>query len=276
MSRFGLDDAMADRLLAGSVAPEDAPPGYAALAAAIQAARQPATADEQAAPPAVIAAIAATIRANPMGVPDIARRQRLRGRFATKVAAATSVFVLAGTGAAAAAGALPPGIQRTVADAADHIGVSIPKPNQGHTPGNGHAAVNTLTPQSPELYGLCQAFGAPTSTTSHRGKDESVAYQRLVTLAHGQTVSDYCKPILAQGPNGSANSNFSPSHPTPAPHSPPSNQPDHQSTGAPGTPSGNGPVAGHGNAPNGTANGHDTDHSDGSGSGHGAGATHSP
>ena len=59
-----LDLDTADRLLAGTVAPEDAPPGYANVARLLESAAAEATADELARETEVVAMVAAAVRSS--------------------------------------------------------------------------------------------------------------------------------------------------------------------------------------------------------------------
>jgi hypothetical protein len=102
-----LDDSTADRILAGKVCPDDAPPGYAGLAVIAEDLTQPAMATELAGETVVVEAMRAVSTPHK---PKIAKRRKavLAKRLTAKIAA----VALAGTfglgwAAAAAAGALP-------------------------------------------------------------------------------------------------------------------------------------------------------------------------
>jgi hypothetical protein len=96
-----LDDDTAERLLDGRVDPEDAPPGYAEVAALLRAATAPAEPDELAGQPAAMAAFRAA-----GGRPARRRRRRV---LVAAVAIAGALFA---GGAAAATGALPAAAER--------------------------------------------------------------------------------------------------------------------------------------------------------------------
>src|SRR5438046_2082912 len=101
-----IDVGTADRLLAGRVDPDDAPPGYARLASILQAAAAPAT--EGPADPASMAALAAAVRANPRPPTTAPRRNPVPTKLlSARVALAAGALVLGSTAAAAATGNLP-------------------------------------------------------------------------------------------------------------------------------------------------------------------------
>ena len=64
MRPLPLDTNTADRLLAGAIGPEDAPPGYAELAKLLQAASAEPTAEELAREAEVVAMVAAAARSS--------------------------------------------------------------------------------------------------------------------------------------------------------------------------------------------------------------------
>jgi hypothetical protein len=102
-----LDDSTADRILAGKVSPDDAPAGYAGLAALAGDLTIPAMATELAAETGVVEAMRA---ASAPDKPKIANRRTavLAKRFTAKIAAIALVGTFGlGWAAAAAAGALP-------------------------------------------------------------------------------------------------------------------------------------------------------------------------
>jgi translation initiation factor IF-2 len=117
-----LDQDTADRLLAGAVAPEDAPPGYAGVARLLDAAaRAEPTAAEAAGEPEMVATMARVVRSSRTGSPPPRRR------FTRRTVAAGLVFAgLAGTAGLASAGALPGAIQDFASGALDKVGITVP------------------------------------------------------------------------------------------------------------------------------------------------------
>jgi hypothetical protein len=123
-----LDDWTADRLLAGMVDPDDAPPGYTGLARALGQARGPVEAGDLAGRELIVAAVTAAVAdASPPTISTLPRRKSMLAKmFGTKLAAATLTTALLATGAAAATGSLPGPVQDAVSDVADRVGVTLP------------------------------------------------------------------------------------------------------------------------------------------------------
>ncbi|MDQ3945065.1 MAG: hypothetical protein M3357_07955 [Actinomycetota bacterium] len=124
-----LDDWTADRLLAGMVDPDDAPPGYAGLARALGQARGPVEAGELSGRELIVAAVTAAVAdvSPPTTVSTSPRRKSMFTRlFGTKLAAATLTTALLATGAAAATGSLPGPVRDAVSGVADVVGVTLP------------------------------------------------------------------------------------------------------------------------------------------------------
>jgi hypothetical protein len=134
-----LDDDTADRLLAGAVHPDDAPPGYEAVAGLLLAARAPASPDELSGEEEAVAAVARTVRARRAdGFRPATGRSAVRSRFArTKVTALVAAATLLATGGLATAGALPDAAQGIVSDALAKVGITVPA---GHPDGVEHPA----------------------------------------------------------------------------------------------------------------------------------------
>lgn len=121
------DSSTADRLLAGQIGPDDAPPGYRKVARLLGEAAggfsEPAVgADET----ALLGAMAAAIQAAPVPHTIPGRKPMLRKLLAAKTVAVASVLALSASGAAAATGNLPDAAQDKVAKAAEHVGLNLP------------------------------------------------------------------------------------------------------------------------------------------------------
>lgn len=215
-----LDDDSLDRLLSGQIAPDDAPPGLAPVAALFRAASGPASPDELADEVGGVAAGVEVIRASlPPALkprpsrsrrPSLARRRRrspsLPKVLSAKVAALTAIaFLGAGTAAAAATGHFPvPKIHPAPHSPTGPIPASHPRPatTTAATPGRAvspdtHAKASG---HHPHHHGAAPASTPTTSTT---------APGRAVGAGHGE------------GEDGAADSGVPPvvhSHPTPSPH----------------------------------------------------------
>jgi hypothetical protein len=117
-----LDDWTTDRLLAGMVDPDDAPPGYAGLARVLAQTHGPVEAGDLAGRERIVAAVAAAVAdaSLPTTLSTPLRRRPMISRLlGTKLAAATLTTALLATGAAAATGSLPAPAQDLVTDVVD-------------------------------------------------------------------------------------------------------------------------------------------------------------
>ena len=125
-NRHTLDEDSATRMLQGIVHPDDAPPGYAPVAALLASATHLGTVDEASGSTTVSAMVEAIRDAAP--TPQAQRRRSMVGKlFAGKAALAVIATVaLTASGAAAATGSLPDPVQDAVAGAVSHVGVDIP------------------------------------------------------------------------------------------------------------------------------------------------------
>src|SRR6187200_2968415 len=125
-----LDLDTADRLLAGTVAPEDAPPGYANVARLLESAAAEPTADELAREAEVVTLVAAAVRSSP-SIRSLSPRMSMP--FALSRPRITAAFVavtLACTAGLASAGSLPSAAQDIASAMLAKVGISVPGPNE--------------------------------------------------------------------------------------------------------------------------------------------------
>lgn len=257
MRRYPIDDHTAERLLAGAVEPDDAPPGYAKVSSLIQAAKMPVIAGELDRRDSDISAIAAVVAAAATA-PDTAEGTRMISkRLGMKaLAIAIPALALTATGAAAATGNLPAPAQSAVHGALADVGLSVP--NSGNTGTHAANNANAVGPDAtgPAKFGLCRAYLA----NKGRMSTNSVAFRNLEKAAAGSTsVASYCTGVTPgngtasdSAVNGAADSNGTSSsvstgkpsttpgsnHPsTSTPEGPPSSTPgsDHPSGSTPGS-----------------------------------------
>ena len=126
MQPLPLDSDTADRLLAGRVAFEDAPPGYGRVVQLLEAAAEPST---EVLELEHVAAIAAVVRSS--AIPAASSRRSLmpftlsRPRLATAVLAAA----FAATAGLASAGSLPGAAQEVASAMLEKIGITVPGTN---------------------------------------------------------------------------------------------------------------------------------------------------
>ena len=196
MQRMSLDLDTADRLLAGRVAPEDAPPGYARLCSLL--APEP-PANDVVADADFVAMLAATVRSSP----TMERRPRRSIMPRIKLAAALAVTALLGTTGLAFGGSLPGAAQDIASEMLAKVGVSVPGPNSNagdHPSTRGSSSEHTgTTPTSSgkgseitdiarsDLSGLDK--GAAVSTAASDGKSRAGQEHGAAAGDHGAAVT---------------------------------------------------------------------------------------
>jgi len=170
MDKIPLDRQTADRLLAGTLDPDDAPPGWARVASLLQAAAGPVDPvgfphDES----TVAAMVTELTERSPAsgGVGSRPGSRRSRWWRAKLVAVAVGCTLVATTGLAFA-GALPAPAQDAVSTVLAKIGISVPRHN---------APAGPEVP-GPSLNGLCQASDSGQGGT-HGNRDDAVPFQNL-------------------------------------------------------------------------------------------------
>jgi hypothetical protein len=188
MSRIKLDPRLAERLIEGRAGDQaELPPGATDVAHVLEAARRAATEGDDSAMAATVAAMRAVL-----APADVAARAALpapaRGwvrsplpRAATACAAAFTVLF----GGLAAAGALPAGAQKPVADLASHIGIQLPEPATSDKPSEKPADAATATTST-------------TSTTLPTGDTTPTTAPTSETTV----TAPACPPPSSEGPNG--------------------------------------------------------------------------
>ncbi len=120
------DPSTAERLVAGRMGADDAPPGYRRVAALLGDAGSGFSEPTGPAGAATVSAMAAAIQSAPTLQIASRRRSMLSKVLAAKTIAVVSVLALSASGAAAATGNLPDPVQAKVARAAKHVGVNLP------------------------------------------------------------------------------------------------------------------------------------------------------
>ena len=224
--RFLIDEHTAERLVSGTVAPDDAPPGYSRLAELVRAAQLPGSSAELVGAGAV-AAMASAIASNTLtpaaalasaAVPGSKRKKMISKVLTAKAASAATIALFGlGTAAAAATGALP--LQGSTAPTQGTTTLQITR-SSGGTSGTsdtsgtggitGSGSISGGTVANPPagfsnvpltgvanihaLHGLCTALlagsgssGDATSTTG--GKYNSTAFKALINEAGGTVAS---------------------------------------------------------------------------------------
>jgi hypothetical protein len=126
-----LDLNTADRLLAGTVAPEDAPPGYANVARLLESAAAEPTADELSRETEIVTMVGTAVRSS-SSIHSVSPRRSYMP-FALSRPRITAAFVavaLACTAGLASAGSLPGAAQDIASAMLAKVGISVPGPNE--------------------------------------------------------------------------------------------------------------------------------------------------
>jgi uncharacterized membrane protein YgcG len=200
-----LDDVTADRLLAGGIAPDDAPPGYQDVARALHAAALVAT---DAPTQDGTTAVAAFLDAIPT------RRTSRMKKW--KIAAATLAGGLTLSTGLAAADVLPGAAQDVASDALAKVGISVPSNHDDHADTRGKSAdhkkakddsvteEDSPTTTKPENHGSVVSKVAGDKTTE--GADHGSAV--CATASDGKCQPNGSNPAAPanKGGHGSVNS----------------------------------------------------------------------
>jgi len=207
MERLPLDTNTADRLLAGSIAPEDAPPGYAGVATLLAAIGDSPGAEEPAGASEAVASLGAVVRSSQTRITRPSRRSNLPR---LKLATAFVTVALAGTTGLAFAGSLPGAAQSVASSMLATLGVTVPGPNSNagdHPNVRGKSSETAVTTSdsgkgseiselatSTDLTGV--AKGAAISTLASDGKSKAGQ--------NGRTASTHGAPVDTPDGGGTA------------------------------------------------------------------------
>jgi len=128
MRRLGLDEVTLDRLLAGRIAPDDAPPGYSEVARVLQAAASAGDHEELVHEAAHVAlAMELVKQPSPASTPSDGRSRKMRSRSRrVKVGGLVVVGALVGSTGLAAAGVLPDAAQDAFSMVFERVGITVP------------------------------------------------------------------------------------------------------------------------------------------------------
>jgi hypothetical protein len=216
MEWLQLDEVSSERLLSGALDPDDAPPGFAGVAALLRAAgasagrsRPGRAADQNPTTPSPKERlqVAAMVAAMSAGTPDgrIKPEAKPRRPFFTRARACAllvATMLFGGTGLALA-GALPAPLQNAAASVLSKVGISVPHSHfTSFTPSNTTPAAPSKGPDlnGPARFGLCNAFSSGQGSV-HGNKDSAVPFQNLQKAARaaGQSVEEFCKAATPGG-----------------------------------------------------------------------------
>jgi hypothetical protein len=197
MHRLPLDTGTADRLLSGSVAPEDAPPGYAGVATLLAAVADSPTADDLSEESETIALLTAVVRSSQ---PKMTKPRRRSIVPRLRLATALATVALATTTGLAFAGSLPGAAQDVASTMLAKVGLSVPGPDShagDHPSVRGKSSAVTSSDSgkgteisefatSTDLTGV--AKGAAISTLASGGQSQA-GQQGQAASTHGAPVA---------------------------------------------------------------------------------------
>jgi hypothetical protein len=182
--RVPLDLDTADRLLAGTVAPEDAPPGYASVARMLDAASDAPTCAELEREAEMVALIAATVRSYPRTDSSSSRRSLMP--LALSRPRVTAALVAAGLACSAgltSAGALPGAAQEVASDMLAKVGISVPGPNE-HT--DDHPSLHGKSAEEHATTGKGSDISELATTTELSGVEKGAAISTAASNGKSQ------------------------------------------------------------------------------------------
>lgn len=170
MPRIDVDPRLAERLIDGRASGAELPRGAAGASRVLEAARRAATERDDAAMTSTVAAMRAVLAPN-------AGQERAPGslrRFASPLPRLLTACVAGLTvlfGGLAAAGALPAGAQKPVADLVSHVGIDLPQPSAGDktTPKSAETTTTTSTTSTTVATADTTPTTAPTTETTVPG-----------------------------------------------------------------------------------------------------------
>jgi hypothetical protein len=205
MKRLPLDADTADRLLAGAVSPEDAPPGYAGLASLLRADRMHDTLLNEARERDTVASLVTAVRSsqtNPTRSPRRSSVHRL------KLFAAIAAATFACTAGLAVAGDLPGAAQDIASSMLAKVGIVVPGPNDSagdHPSTRGKSAGHQSVSQ--EVAEHIRAQSRPDAASSGKGAEisELATTTDLQGVEKGAAISTLASGGQSQaGQHGSA------------------------------------------------------------------------
>lgn len=202
MQRLPLDLDTADRLLAGSVAPEDAPPGYAGLAFLLTSAGDCSAIEESVAEAEIVAFLAAAVRSSHT-VKTRARRRSIVPRI--KLAAALAATALVGTTGAAVAGSLPGAAQDIASTMLEKVGITVPGPDDhagDHPNTRGQSTEHSPAPSSPS--GKGSEISDLATSTDLTGVDKGAAISTAASNGKSRAGQEHPAPVATPSAGGTA------------------------------------------------------------------------
>jgi hypothetical protein len=183
MQPLPLDSDTADRLLAGLVAPEDAPPGYGRVVQLLEAASAEASSEELAREPETVAAMAAALRSPVHRNATLSRRSFMPFALSRpRLTAAVLAAAFAASVGMASAGSLPGAAQDVASEMLAKIGIAVPGANDNAGTHPGVRGNSVSVPSAPADAGKGADISELATTTDLTGVEKGAA---ISTAASG-------------------------------------------------------------------------------------------
>ena len=205
MRRRWLDADTADRLLAGRIHPDDAPPGYSEATRVLRAATT--TVDHEELPhEAEHVALAIALMQQPSYAstqPD-RRARKKRSRTRLKLGGLIVVGAVMGSTGLAAAGALPDAAQDAFSRVLNTVGITVPASGD-HRASSGEEISEIAT--TTEVTGVDK--GAEISSAASGGRSQAGQHGSASAAIHGEGAGAPPFPVPNEGGTGTAGHNAS-------------------------------------------------------------------
>jgi hypothetical protein len=200
MRRLRLDRGTLDRLLAGDVDPDDAPPGYSEVARVLQAVVTAGDHDELVHEATHVAlAMELVKKRSPASTPSDGRSGKMSRSHRMKVGGLVVVGALVGSTGLAAAGVLPDAAQDAVSNVFDRVGITIPASgDHPAAPGDEVSGIATTT----DATGVDK--GAEISSAASGGMSQAGQHGSAVAGASAEGAGAAPVPVPNEGGTGTA------------------------------------------------------------------------
>jgi hypothetical protein len=198
MKRLEIDPNTADRLLAGSVAPEDAPPGYTSVAVLLATAAGEEVGDELSREEETVALVGEIVRSSQTERPRPPRRSFVRR---LKLATAFVTVALAGTTGLAFAGSLPGAAQDVASNMLGTLGVSVPGAN---AKAGDHPNVRGTSSEAPSVSssGKGSEISDLATSTDLTGVEKGAAISALASGGKSKAGQEHGAPVETPNAGG--------------------------------------------------------------------------
>jgi hypothetical protein len=205
MQPLPLDDETADRLLAGRVAPEDAPPGYGPVVRLLDAVSAEVAAEELELEGEGVVAFVRAVRSSEPAISVSPRRFTMPLTLSrARLVAAALMAALVTSAGLASAGSLPGAAQDVASEMLGKLGVSVPGANDHagtHPDGRGSSRT---APAAPSAEGKGSEISELTRTTDATGVEKGAVVSTAASEGKSQAGQHGSAATEADGGSNSA------------------------------------------------------------------------